>query len=67
MVLTPVLDSVCMTLCGVYVVCCVVLCVVCCVLQALFVGLFNFLTTHYMDENSLGELKTFMKSMLFFL
>jgi hypothetical protein len=59
-----------MTLCGVYVVCCVVNCVLCivyCVLQALFVGLFNFLTTYYLDENSLGELKTFMKSMLFFL
>ena len=48
------------------IVCCV-LCIVYCVLQALFVGLFNFLTTHYLDENSLGELKTFMKSMLFFL
>ena len=35
--------------------------------QAMFVGFFNFLITYYLDENSIAELKSFLKKILFFL
>ena len=37
------------------------------IIMAMFVGLFNFLVTYYLDENSIANGKTFIKGLLFFM
>lgn len=36
-------------------------------IMAVFVGLFNFITMYYMDENTIRDFKNVLKAMLFFL
>ena len=37
------------------------------IIMAMFVGLFNFLVTYYLDENSVSQLRGFLNGLMFFM